>query len=363
MDKFYDFTNCELGHKQYGGSDEKKTIFMDGARYMLKFPEKIPEEKRNSLNSSSRNNIFSEYVACHIIEAFGIPVQETLLGTYTDSDGITRNVVACKDFCTDGYELNEFEKYKSSYRINFKNVQYPDIDDVIDAICKYENEIKDEAIERFWDTFALDTLLGNFDRHTGNWGYLYNDNRTEDRIKNAPIYDCGSCLYPMASDHGMEIILTDRNKIDERIYTFPKTAFAFDGSQLSYQDFFELDYAKKNPDVKKSFVKIAELYDKEKIKSVIDNTPAITDICRDFYVKMIQERYDKLIIQNLEQKFLIKAAKKDDLTIPSDQLTKKTAKNMLGANKDNVSKSLTASEARDRFKEGTPKDNLKHKHE
>jgi hypothetical protein len=161
----------------------------------------------------------------------------------------------------------------------------------------------------------------------------------------------------------MEIILTDRNKIDERIYTFPKTAFAFDGSQLSYQDFFELDYAKKNPDVKKSFVKIAELYDKEKIKSVIDNTPAITDICRDFYVKMIQERYDKLIIQNLEQKFLIKAAKKDDLTIPSDQLTKKTAKNMLGANKDNVSKSLTASEARDRFKEGTPKDNLKHKHE
>lgn len=27
---------------------------------------------------------------------------------------------------------------------------------------------------RFWDMFIVDAFIGNWDRHNGNWGFLYN---------------------------------------------------------------------------------------------------------------------------------------------------------------------------------------------
>ena len=58
MDQFYDFTNCRKSLKQYGGSDRKESVIMNGERYMLKFPDRISAEKRNKLNATYRNNIY-----------------------------------------------------------------------------------------------------------------------------------------------------------------------------------------------------------------------------------------------------------------------------------------------------------------
>ena len=30
----------------------------------------------------------------------------------------------------------------------------------------------EETIDRFWDMFIVDALIGNFDRHGGNWGFI-----------------------------------------------------------------------------------------------------------------------------------------------------------------------------------------------
>ena len=46
--------------------------------------------------------------------------------------------------------------------------------------------------------FVIDSLIGNTDRHNGNWGFLV-DIKTN-KIEFAPIYDCGSCLNPMIDD-------------------------------------------------------------------------------------------------------------------------------------------------------------------
>lgn len=152
MEKFYDFSNCDESHKRYGGSDEKTTIYFGRDRYMLKFPDTVPPEKRNELNSSKRNNVFSEYVACHIIETMEVPVQETLLGIYKNKHGNEQIVVACKDFCSNGYQLNEFQEYNSSHDERFRDVRYPDIDNIVAAIREYETSLETVAVERFWDT-------------------------------------------------------------------------------------------------------------------------------------------------------------------------------------------------------------------
>ncbi len=302
MEKFYDFTDCPKGHKRYGGSDEKLTIYFNNDRYMLKFPDKIPPQKRNDLNSSSRNNVFSEYVACHIIETMDIPVQETLLGSYKEPEGTEHIVVACKDFCTNGYQLNEFQEYNSSHDERFRDVRYPDINNIIDAIRVYEDSIKDIAVDRFWDTFVIDSILGNFDRHTGNWGYLYNDEVEHEKIKLAPIYDCGSSLYPMIADKGINELLHSPEMIKERIYRYPKAAFSYNGKQISYPEFISSDRVLRDAEASKAIDNIYERYDKKKIDAVIENTPAISDIRKEMYKIMISHRVEEIIIPNLRER-------------------------------------------------------------
>ena len=75
-----DFTNCPVRNKTYAGANGSKiSVIYDGHLYMLKFPSAAALNK----DMSYANGCISEYLGCHIFETVGIPVQETLLGTYT----------------------------------------------------------------------------------------------------------------------------------------------------------------------------------------------------------------------------------------------------------------------------------------
>ena len=51
--------------------------------------------------AKKQNCCISEYIGCKVFESVGIPVQETVIGTYT-SKGKEKVVVACKDFTSQG---------------------------------------------------------------------------------------------------------------------------------------------------------------------------------------------------------------------------------------------------------------------
>lgn len=149
---------------------------------------------------------------------------------------------------------------------------------------------KNAAIKRFWDTFVIDAFLGNFDRHTGNWGYLVNED--EKKVILAPVYDCGACLYPMVSDDGIKSILNDEEKINERIFDFPKSAFSLDGRRLDYHtslnsgQFIAEDMA---------LLRIVPRVDVSKINEIISETPEIYPLRQDFYKIMIEKRFEKIL--------------------------------------------------------------------
>lgn len=80
--------------KAYAGANGGKiAIVYEGEQYMLKFP---PHPKRNK-EMSYTNSCISEHLGSYIFEIIGIPVQETILGTY-NVNGKEKVVVACKDF-------------------------------------------------------------------------------------------------------------------------------------------------------------------------------------------------------------------------------------------------------------------------
>ena len=196
-----DFTKCQVKpYKIYGGaSGGKLGIVYNEVDYMLKFPS----QKKDEI-SQYANSCISEYISCHIIETLGLNVQETILGYYT-KNGVNKVVVACRDFTSPIIKFKQFAELKNTQIETPKNGYGTELSEVLETI---ENQIMYDSFklkEFFWEMFVVDTLLGNFDRHNGNWGFLINEETEKTEI--APIFDCASCLYPQPSDDDLKRFL------------------------------------------------------------------------------------------------------------------------------------------------------------
>lgn len=296
-----DFTNCQLDlTSNYGGSDKKRGILFDGKKYMLKLSDRISEDKRNSLNSSYTNSYLSEYICCHLIKMFGFDVQNTLLGKITLKSSKEEikdyPVVACENFIPEGFSLVEFKFIESSL-LTSKPPKIPKIEDIYE-IMKTENayfskEFGEKALVAYWNIFILDALLGNFDRHANNWGYLVNN--TTHEINLAPIYDCGSCLYPQLADDALGSILASDDEMQMRIDKFPQAALTLEnGKKVSYKEYIS-SFA--NQDCTDALLRVFPKINMNEAMQFINDLDCISDVRKLFYNTMLSKRYEQILEQ------------------------------------------------------------------
>ena len=288
-----DFTNCEINKfKYYGGKNGGKIcIKYNNEDYMLKFPginEGISEHGYS-------NNCISEYVACNIIKTLGLKVQDTLLGLY-NLNGSAKIVVACKDFTSNGTVLKQFAELKNSQIETSKNGYGTELNEIMETIEEQQIYDVKDLKNFFWNMFIADCLVGNFDRHNGNWGFLINESLK--KIEIAPIYDCASCLYPQLTDERISQIINDEAEIDARIFVFPTSALKIKDKKINY---FEFISNLENEDCNKALLRIFPKINLEKINSIIDKTPFISDIRKEFYKKIINMRYTKILKYSFEK--------------------------------------------------------------
>lgn len=283
------FTNAQINKfRMYGGNNGNKiSILFQGENYMLKFP---PKPSKNP-EMSYTNSCISEYVACHVFESLGMETQKTLLGRYGD-----KIVVACKDFTSDGVVLRDFASLKNTIVESSRNGYGTDLSEVLDSI-KEQQIMSPEKLESFfWDMFIGDSLLGNFDRHNGNWGFLINER--EGQITFAPIYDCGSCLYPQLDERKMEYVLSNPKEIDERIYVFPNSALKENDRKINY---FQFLLETESTECLRALKRIGSRINLDSIDRIIDDTPYISGLHRDFLKTMIRQRKEKIIDRAMER--------------------------------------------------------------
>ena len=170
-----DFTNSIQKNKAYAGANGGKiAVIYNDEQYMLKFP---PYPTKNK-DMSYTNSCISEYIGCKIFEMLEIPVQETILGKFT-SKGKTKVIVACKDFTKPGIVLQDFASLKNRIIDSERNGYGTDLNDILSTIEEQTSVDSKTLKERFWDMFIVDAFIGNWDRHNGNWGFLYNANTDE----------------------------------------------------------------------------------------------------------------------------------------------------------------------------------------
>ena len=286
-----DFTDMPTRKKAYAGANGSKiAVVYEGEQYMLKFP---PHPKRNK-EMSYMNSCISEYLGSHIFDIVGIPVQETILGTY-NVDGKEKIVVACKDFTSHDTVIQDFASLKNTL-INSGHSGYgTELSEILEAIDEQAFVNPVELKRRFWDMFIVDALIGNWDRHNGNWGFLYNS-RT-DEISMAPVYDCGSCLYPQADENIMKITLETRAEMDLRIFEIPLSGIRQDGEKIRYFNFIS---SIKDTGCNEALKRITPKIDMKKINDLIDETPGISDLQKTFYKTMLAERKEKILEKSLQ---------------------------------------------------------------
>lgn len=283
------FTNAKHVAKTYNGANgSKKCIIYENTPYMIKF---APHASRNK-NLIYRNSVFSEHISCQIIKSIGLEVQETMLGRYKD-----KIVVACKDFCNEGWILNDFMGLRNAddnSEVKASNLELSYILKSIDRQSLFDIP-STELRQFFWRQFVVDTLLGNFDRHNGNWGILHNFMFNTSKI--APIYDCGSCLFPEADEAIMNEVLQNNQALRFRIYELPKSALKIDGININpYEFLLNTD----NEDALGALEAIVSKIDINRISKIIEKTPVISNLQKEFCFKIVSSRFELILKHCLE---------------------------------------------------------------
>ena len=168
-----DFTNCKkiLGRAYNGANGKKIAVEYNGREYMLKFP---PSGATKPTELSYTNSCISEHIASSIFNMVGIKAQETLLGT-SEVSGKVKVVCACRDFTEKGYRLFDFCSIKNTILDSESEGSGTELADIMDTIEKQQYVEPSLLMQHFFNVFVVDALLGNFDRHNGNWGFLYDD--------------------------------------------------------------------------------------------------------------------------------------------------------------------------------------------
>lgn len=273
-----DFSNSKKLNKYYGGSERKIAIIYKNAEYIIKF------QKYTNFNTKIFNHV-SEYLGSHIFSLFGMKAQETTLGIYNGEE-----VVAVKNFTSDNVIFVPFNDVGESTLNNDKDnycYSYEDITQMLIDNSKLTN-VK-QTIKVFWKMFIIDALIGNFDRHGANWGFL----KTNDTYTISPVFDNGSCLYPQLNDEDMmKKIMKSTEETDKRINTFPTSQILLNGKKSSY---YEVINSLSFKECNEALVEVYNLYDENKINKLIDETIFISDIHKGFYKYMIHQRYEKII--------------------------------------------------------------------
>lgn len=125
---------------------------------------------------------------------------------------------------------------------------------------------------------------------------MINKDGTEASI--APIYDCGSCLYPQLEVEKYAAVLNNVAEIDSRVYNWPQSAINQNGVKINYYNYISsLD----NPDCNAALERIHPRIDLNKIHDIIFGCEALVDIQKEFYFTMIAERKEKILDYSIEK--------------------------------------------------------------
>lgn len=282
------FDECRQLNKGYAGANGKKIcVVYNDEKYMIKFP--TSSRFNSGIHYSSA--IFSEHIGSTIFNKLGINAQKTLIGNFKCGDKLY-TVCACKDFEYGAWSFKDFACLKNQTidsETNGKNCELETLLETIEIQERIDNNL---LISHFWKMFIIDCYINNMDRHNGNWGFLYNNDT--DELKIAPVFDCGSSLYPAIDINMINDVLNDNvQEINVRLYDRARSAIKENGKRIFYHEFLKNT---DNLDCVKALGEMLPKIQELNIDEIIDPIPNLPQEQKLFYKKMLNLRKDKILV-------------------------------------------------------------------
>jgi hypothetical protein len=277
MYSLYDFTNDEIINMPLGGTVKKHPVLHNGSMYVIKY-------QYLNHNGNHINSVTSEYIGSHVAASAGLDVQQVVLGTRNDEA-----VSASRDFRSEDEDFIGFDEYVRHFygrNINSSNISIEIIYQVIDEDELIPEDLKMRTKERFWDMFIIDTLLANPYRALDDWGYIVKMDSSG--LRPAPIFDFGGSLLPLLSDEKMNDFLNSNFRKETFILKcFPKISIKSNDKRTDLLGILASEY---QADCTAALKRILPRIDMKKISGILDDTPMIFEVRRDFLKKYIAER-------------------------------------------------------------------------
>lgn len=192
---------------------------------MLKTQQNVRQREFKNVEISYANDPISEYIGSHVYDICGVPVHYTVLGKYNG-----KICVLCEDTVYPS-KVIEFREWRN--RIMSEDIvqhhsgmssRICDIIEIIDNIEIFNKEV----LQRFWDMFVIDALIGNTDRNNGNWGFYIDGGE----LKLYNVYDCGGCLDNKRSDEQLGKSLKD-GTYEDFAYNFTTSIMDNKGKRIN----------------------------------------------------------------------------------------------------------------------------------
>lgn len=250
-----------INNIQYDGSERKFGITVGGDNYIVKF------RKRDW------TNVISEVVASNFINECGGLAHSVYLGRYKYD-----SVAICRDFTAQYGSLETIKSVNSKSIDTDRNNHEYYFDDVQYEISKINRLNYDDAIKSFIIMYGFDSILGNTDRHEGNWGFCNMNGKSVF----SPIFDNGASLFPRNKNYAIT-----EDWMHERIYTFPNSKLMFN-KKRERSSYYQVWRSNIIPNDIKEFFKGIQV--KDKIKKVLENIP-ISEAMKNYYATIIYYRF------------------------------------------------------------------------
>lgn len=273
--------------KSYEGLTPKNGVIYKGANYILKY--------------NSKNNLMpvSEFLVSSVLRQLGFPCQEVEL---CQSNSTVAPLI--KDFTTNGYFLHAYGdlgESSANTSLSSKDYTYESVLYVVSKLAKpfmYEGL---SPIEFFWFQYFFDAIFANRDRHLGNWGYL----KSTGDFKLAPVFDNGACLFPDVGRALSEFKSNPDSFIAERRERYPASLLRLPGPDGTRRSNYNevISGAVKVSGVREYLNTFCNRYTLSSLLSATSNALTDIDFLIDpnlsvFYYRIIEERYNHLILRN-----------------------------------------------------------------
>jgi hypothetical protein len=234
---------------------------------------------------------WAEKLAYELGKLIGIETAKTEIGTYNGRIGsFSYNILSGDDeYLLEGYsiigDVLNFSTSSDIYSNIGRNYSVELLENILaDNFCL------------FIETLVFDCLIGNTDRHHGNWAFI--TDRRGVWLKASPLYDNGSSLCYLERLDRIELMQKDKRMLEAAIYTKPKSQIGLgDIRPVNHFDIFSYICSKYCEDIRNIIVELEQKMTDKSISGLLNrfDDDIINAEMKRFIGLFIAKRRDKMI--------------------------------------------------------------------